>query len=175
MRKALYILGELADTDVEWLASHGSRRHVSQGTVLIRKDEPVKELFIVLEGRLAVTAADGKEVALLLSGEVVGEMSFVDSTPPSASVAATEDTQVLSIPRDSLRAKLDNDPNFAARFYRALAVFLADRLRVTTGRFGYGSTAEDAHAADELSEDQLDSLDLAGVRFDQMLKRLGGA
>ena len=175
MRKALYILGELADADVEWLATHGTRRQVSEGTVLIRKGEQVTELFIVLEGRLAVTAADGKEVALLLSGEVVGEMSFVDSTPPSASVAATEDTQVLSIPRDLLRAKLDNDPYFAARFYRALAVFLADRLRVTTGRFGYGSTAEDAQAADELSEDQLDSLDLAGVRFDQMLKRLGGA
>lgn len=175
MRKALYILGELDDADVEWLAGHGTRQHIPQETVLIHKGEPVSQLFVVLEGRLAVTAADGKEVALLLSGEVVGEISFVDSSPPSASVVATEDTQVLSVPGDLLRAKLDKDPPFAARFYRALAVFLADRLRVTTGRFGYGSTAEDAQAADELSEDQLDSIDLAGVRFDQMLKRLGGA
>lgn len=175
MRKALYILGELDDADVEWLSENGSRQHVPQGTVLIRKGEPVSKLFVVLEGRLAVSAADGKEVASLLSGEVVGEISFVDSRPPSASVVAAEDTQVLSVPGDMLRKKLEKDPLFAARFYRALAVFLADRLRVTTARFGYGSNAEDAHAADELSEDQIDAIDLAAVRFDQMLKRLSGA
>lgn len=175
MRKALYILGELDDTDVEWLAEHGSREHISQGTVLIHKGEPVSQLFVVLEGRLAVSAADGNEIASLLSGEVVGEISFVDSRPPSASVSASEDTHVLSVSCDLLRTKIEKDPHFAARFYRALAVFLADRLRVTTGRFGYGSGVEDAEAVDELSEDQINAIDLAGVRFDRMIKRLSGA
>ena len=41
------------------------------------------------------------------------------------------------------------DPSFAfaARFYRALDAFPGDRLRVTTARFGYGSSPETEDAA----------------------------
>jgi len=73
-----------------------------------------------------------------------------------------------------VRAKLAEDTAFAARFYRALCVFLADRMRHTTLRMGYGSGALDKHAADELNEDLLDTVHLAGARFDRMLKRLAG-
>jgi len=38
-------------------------------------------------------------VAQLMSGEVIGEMSFVDSYPPSASVQALERSAVLAVPR----------------------------------------------------------------------------
>jgi len=121
---------------------------------------------------LSVRAGDGTEVASLFSGEIVGEIAFVDSRPPSASVTAAQDSQILTVPSHILRAQLSKDTAFAARFYRALAVFLADRLRVTTARFGYGSSPETEDAADELAEDQIDNLDLAATRFDKMLKRL---
>ena len=172
MRKALYIWGELDDSDIEWLAENGSREHIPAGTSLIREGQPVDSLAVVLDGRLVVTAGDGTEVASLFAGEIVGEISFVDSRPPSASVTAGQDSQILLVPRDILRAHLSKDTAFAARFYRALAVFLADRLRVTTARFGYGSSAETEDAADELAEDQIESVDMAALRFDKMLKRL---
>jgi CRP/FNR family transcriptional regulator, cyclic AMP receptor protein len=73
-----------------------------------------------------------------------------------------------------LRTKLSSDPHFAARFYRALCVFMADRLRQTTQRMGYGAATDDKHAKDELNEDLLDNVHLAGARFDRMLKRLAG-
>ena len=73
-----------------------------------------------------------------------------------------------------MSAKLSSDPAFAARFYRALCVFLASRLRSTTRRMGYGNDAEDADAKDELTDDLLDNVHLAGARFDRMLKRLAG-
>ena len=174
MRKALYIWGELDDTDIEWLADNGSREHLPAGATLIREGQPVDALAVVLDGCLAVTAGDGTEVASLFSGEIVGEISFVDSRPPSASVTAAQDSQLLVVPRDIVREQLSKDTAFAARFYRALAVFLADRLRTTTARFGYGSSAETEDAADELAEDQIDSVDLAATRFDKMLKRLLG-
>ena len=49
-----------------------------------------------------------------------------------------------------------------------------DRLRVTTARFGYGSSPETEHAAAELAADQIDRGDLAATRFDKILKRLLG-
>ena len=39
---------------------------------------------------------------------------------------------------------------------------------------GYGNDAEDVDAKDELTDDLLDNVHLAGARFDRMLKRLAG-
>jgi CRP/FNR family transcriptional regulator, cyclic AMP receptor protein len=71
-------------------------------------------------------------VARLGAGEVVGGIAFVDSAPPSATVMAAGDASVLALPHTLLRQRLAEDAPFAARFYRALAIFLADRLRATT-------------------------------------------
>ena len=112
-----------------------------------------------------------EEVATLLSGEILGEISFVDSRPPSASVIAMEDSSVLAIPQATITEKLQEDPAFSARFYRAVASFLADRLRTTVGRFGYGKNYPDP-AADELDEYSMEKISVAAVRFDSVLKRL---
>ena len=73
-----------------------------------------------------------------------------------------------------MRDKLATDLGFSSRFYRALCVFLADRLRQTANRLGYGSAQEDVDARDELNDDLLDNVHLAGARFDRMLRRLAG-
>src|SRR4051794_29834179 len=98
MRKALYVMGILDDEDIEWLASNGRRRAISGGEALIRESQPVDALFILLEGSLEVSTG-GSPVATLLSGEIVGEISFVDSRPPAATVTALQPSHVLSIPR----------------------------------------------------------------------------
>ena len=172
MRKALYVMGILDDQDVEWIASHGHRLGVKQDEVLIREGEPVDAIFILLDGSLNVRAGN-RQVATLLSGEIVGEISFVDSRPPGATVTAGQFSRVLAIPRDLLRAKMDIDPWFASRFFRALATFLADRLRSTTARLGYGEpSANETQDGDELAPDVMDSVSLASIRFDRLLKRL---
>jgi CRP/FNR family transcriptional regulator, cyclic AMP receptor protein len=174
MRKALYVMGILNDEDVEWLASRGKRLGVQKGEVLIREGQPVDALFILLDGSLEVSAGK-QQVATLLSGEIVGEISFVDSNPPSATVTAAQFSHVLAIPRDVLRARLETDAWFASRFFRALAMFLADRLRATTARLGSGTADPNVNRdQDEIDLDMMDSVSLAAVRFDKMLKRLQG-
>jgi CRP-like cAMP-binding protein len=93
----------------------------------------------------------------------------VRRSPPQA----VTDTHVLAISRQKLAIMLERDVGFASRFYKALAFFLADRLRSTTGRLGYGSTRQDADEADELNDDIMDNVALAAARFDKMLRRLG--
>jgi CRP/FNR family cyclic AMP-dependent transcriptional regulator len=175
MRKVLFILGELSDLDVEWLTAHGKKEHVSTGTVLIREGQPIDAMYVLLEGRLSVYINDSgkRQLAQLGAGDVVGEMSFVDARPPSATVEALRDSVVLTIRRSDLQEKLKADTGFAARFYRALAGFLSDRLRATVTRLGYGrAEPEEESAIDELDPNLLDSIHLAGARFDRMLKRL---
>jgi len=173
MRKVFYVMGVLDDRDVEWLAKNGTAQFMPSGKVLINEGEPIENIYVVLEGRLsvAVKSAGNREIAALLAGEIVGEMSFVDSRPPSASVTTSRDSYLLVIPRAVLHNKLHTDDAFAARFYRAIATLLADRLRKTTSHLGYGNWTEGIDP-DELDESLMDSASSGATRFDRLLKQL---
>lgn len=177
MRKVLFILSELADEDLDWMIRNGRKTSFAQGSTLIHEGRPIEVLYVLLDGRLSVSLAalDGREIAVLRAGEILGELSFLDSRPPSASVRALEQATVLSIPRARLMAKLEDDASFAARFYRALGVFLASRLRKSQQSLGYEGQAileDDVEHEDELDPDVLEHVSLAGARFDWMLQRL---
>lgn len=181
MKKALYILGELDDSDVEWMIARGRKERFAADSVLIHEGASIDALYLVLDGYFSVCVASlgNQEVARLGAGEIVGEMSYVDNRPTSATVRATEDSLVLSIPRPELTARLQQDDAFAARFYRSVSVFLADRLRVTMRRFGAerGGPVDmgvQEMDLDEMDVDQLEKVSRAGRRFQEILKRLRG-
>ncbi len=180
MRKVLYILGELTDDDIQWMLANSRRQNLHAGEVLIEEGGTVDALYIVLDGTLLVSLQthnhthDNGEIARLSAGEMVGEMSFLEERPPAATVRAGQDALVLAIPRTRLAEKLKQDSAFAARFYRALAVFLSYRLRSMDRLLGYGGDSQPPVPAgdDELDENLLDNVYQAGTRFEQMLKRL---
>jgi CRP-like cAMP-binding protein len=180
MRKVLYIFGLLTDADVEWIARNGRRRVVHDREILIREGRPVESIIFLLRGEFVISAQAAGEIARLGVGEMVGEMSFVDSAPPSATVTAAGECLALFIDKETVARKLDADAAFGCRFYRALAAFLADRLRGTVRRMGYGGVAEQdglgsqTIAKDELDLGILDTVSQAGERFDRMLKTLTG-
>src|SRR5262245_16593868 len=167
MRKVLFIFGQLSDTDVLWLARNGRRRRVKRGSVLIRERVPVDTLYIVLEGELdVVVGVERRRVARLLPGEVVGEMSFIDARPPSATVIAASDAVVFTIAKSTLQRALAADAAFASRFHKAIATFLSDRVReATTG-------SDDPAGKDEVDDNVLDNLDRAGARFGELGRQL---
>ena len=173
MRKVLFIFGELTDGDVDWLAKAGERIHVTAGSVLLPLGSRVEHLYILLDGQLGIRTAAGQQIARLESGEIVGEMSLVDPAPTTVAVEVVSDATLFRIPDSRLREKLATDFAFASRFYRAICVFLADRMRAATTRLGYGGDLPGTEKG-ELNENVLDNVHLAGARFDRMLKKLAG-
>lgn len=163
MRKALIILGDLDDRDIGWLARSGAVRHLAAGERLIEAGREIDHLFFLTDGKLRVTTRGGDHLATLDPGEVVGEMSFVERRAPGANVTALTQSRVLAIPRATMLAQFALDNGMAMRFYRALAVFLSDRLRPT----GSGGEAD-------LDEAILDNLTLAGDRFLRLIAQLEG-
>src|SRR5215203_2542966 len=181
MRKVLFLFGQLNDDDVEWMLKTGSRRFVPAGATVIEQGVPVDAVFILLEGSLAVwlrsKGRPERDLARLSAGEIVGEMSFVDARPPSATVRALEDSTVFAISKPALNAKLATDSGFAARFYRALAIYLSTTVRERHRALGGSGTGEapeedEEDDADELDPNVLDGVYLAGERFDRMVKRV---
>ena len=108
------------------------------------------------------------------AGEIVGEMSFVDARPPSATVKALEDSTVFALSKATLNRK-HADTGFAARFYRALAIYLSTTVRERHRDLGMGVGGDgeaEEEDADELDANVLDGVYLVGERFDRMVKRV---
>lgn len=200
LREALIVFAELEDSDIDWLIAAGKVEKVTTDTVLIRSGRPIESLHILLDGAVALNAPEGdfnplahafsnlednspeiieKELARLSRGDIVGETPFIEVQPPAVTVKALRDSLILSIPKWRLSAKLLHDVGFAARFYRVLAIILADKQQGIVSRLGYGrltySSGEslDQDYANELNNHFLTQMAIAGARFDWMLKRVG--
>ena len=139
------------------------------GDRLINKGEAIDNLYIVLSGQLAVCATSNYNecIAKLETGEVVGEMSFLESRPPSVSVIVTEPSVIYQISRDKINSRLLTNAEFKANFYYALALFLSNRLRKTTDQLGFGNPEEE----DLVDTNVLDGVAQAGSRFVNMLHK----
>ena len=197
LREALIIFAQLDDSDIEWLIAAGRVQQIAAGTVLIRSGRPIEALHILLDGAIALNAAEEgnlltqafshlennqpqtREFARLSRGDIVGETTFIEAQQSAIAVKALRDSRVLSIPRWRLAAKLLHDVGFAARFYRVLAILLADKQQAIVSRLGYGRVgyssgqALENSYANELDTDFLTQVGLAGARFEWMLKRIG--
>lgn len=169
--KALFILGELNNDDLEWI-SHRSRKEVfPPGKILIHEGKKIDALYIVLEGVLDVMieSLGNKELALIGQGEIVGEISFIDDRPPLATVKVLEEATLLTIPRFQLTSKLQQDLGFAARFYHGISLFLSYRMRGTVMRLGYGFESDELDR-DEIDENMRQNLSLAEAKFNWLVQ-----
>jgi CRP/FNR family transcriptional regulator, cyclic AMP receptor protein len=172
MKNVLFILGQLTDLDADWLAATGRKVKLAAGDTLVAEGRAVDAVSIVLEGELVSShEGAGRELRRMGPGEVVGEMSFIDASPPSATVRALTRGVVLQVPRLALAQRLASDDGFGARFYRAMAMMLSDRLRTATAVRGEQRPAS-ALEDDELDPNVLDAVSRAGDRFGRMLQRL---
>lgn len=178
MRRVLYILGQLTDQDTDWLAAHGEKAVYAPGHLLIEAGRPTDFVFILLSGACTVTGPGGHTLAVVQSGDVLGEMSMIDATPPIASVRTNDRVEALRLRKTDLHAKLEGDDGFAARFYRAMCMFMSDRLRNTILAHGYGEGGapkdDGLIEEDEIDGAVLDNLHLAGARFERLLQTLRG-
>jgi len=177
LKKVLYILGLLEDEDIDWMVSVGHREHLNEGDVLITENQPCGSFFILVDGTVDVSVR-GKKIAVITIGEVVGEMSLLDSRPPSATITASSNAIVLRVDFKDLQARLDSNHRFAARLYKALGVFLAQRLRSINLQLTVGDTADieepddDEILDDEIDEQVLEKISLAGARFKVIIDKM---
>ena len=65
MKKVLYILGQLEDTDMQWILGAGRKKRVSAGKVIIQEGKPLDRMFIVVDGLLRVSLAGTELIARL--------------------------------------------------------------------------------------------------------------
>lgn len=122
------VFAGLSQRDFDLLYAITGTRRLRTREVLFRKGDEGAALYGVLRGRLRVfSGAESKEVIFkyLEPGEVFGEIALLDSQPRSATIAAVEPVELLTLQRRDLLPFLEQHPKVAIQ----LATALAQRLR----------------------------------------------
>lgn len=174
MKSTLLFFSELNNSDLDWFVQKGKREIIPLNRLLIREGQIGDALYIVVSGSFSVVieSQDRKELAKIYQGEIVGEVSFIDTRPPLASVRSLEESVVLSIPRVQLLSKLQQDTGFSSRFYRAICLCLSDRMRGTVSRLGYGYDVDTLNPHSEFGQSMISNLELAEAKFNWLIKNV---
>jgi CRP/FNR family cyclic AMP-dependent transcriptional regulator len=114
----------LTEGQLETLAAGSARRSYPKGRTIVSEGEPSQSMYILLAGRAKVQRSDseGKEVilAVLGSGEFIGEMSLIDDAPRSASVITLEPCEFMAVSKEAFKAMLVQSPEVAMNVMRGL-------------------------------------------------------
>jgi CRP-like cAMP-binding protein len=123
------IFQKLDSREREKLDKIVTRQHYARGAVVFFEGDASDSLQLVLSGSVKVyqTSEAGREKILNILGprEIVGELAMLDGQPRSATVAAMEDTEMLSISRRDFQALAAEHPEFLWKVIEALC----ERLR----------------------------------------------
>jgi len=123
---------ELLDAEErEALAQMMDCRDYRAGEVIFHYGDAGGAIFILRSGRveLFVESNDGEKIMLAENerGDVIGELSFLDGGPRTATALAREDTQLLTMDRERLVEFIDHHPHAAMD----LLTVVGRRLRTT--------------------------------------------
>lgn len=95
--------------------------------VLQQGDDSARAIYTISSGVARIEVND-VSIAHLGPSSLIGDMSFVDDLPASASVVAHTELRVDVIDEEHLHTLLASVPGFATRFYKSLAAIISERL-----------------------------------------------
>ena len=126
---------ELEPAERMTLLDHAQERDFEDKETIIRQGADNRNIYVVLEGEVQVELepTENRPESQILSrldlGSIFGEMTFLTHAGASANVVASGPVKLLCMDHAHLHQMVSQDPGFGSRFYRALAVTLAERLR----------------------------------------------
>jgi CRP/FNR family cyclic AMP-dependent transcriptional regulator len=140
-RPATTFLDGLTAAEISEIEAIGVHRRFARGAALIFQGEDDDRVMILREGRVKVSRVeDGREFLLWIHdpGEIVGELSFIERGPRTATVTALEPISALVMPASRFRAHLERTPRVEVVLMEAVAA----RVRLSTARYSETSALD---------------------------------
>ena len=130
------ILSVLSPEQVVRLAEENDERVYAAGEPVIRQGDAGKSLFVIMSGRVEVTAFQKGMPAVLLAtleaGDYFGEMSLMTGEPRSATVTPLVESRLLEVGSESFRKLLAAQPDLVQELGKALQRRLVERAQAMT-------------------------------------------
>lgn len=133
LSNAKHGLVHLTANDWALIADKAIRRQFKAGEAIVQLGRRTHGLYVLLKGTASVQFGQEEGSRLIGSGEVCGEISFLDELPATANVVAKEDVEAFYLDRQTLQSLFELFPHLGSRFYRSLAAILSRRLRGLIG------------------------------------------
>ena len=128
------LFSELSEPELDRVGQVAVPRSFPRETRVFHEGDPGDACYIIRTGSCRVTREhpDGRAITLanLGPGSIFGELAMLDGESRSASVEATEDTELLALPARDVRALIRRHPEMAEK----LVVALTRRLREANER-----------------------------------------
>lgn len=122
----------LSDEDVDRFMCYLEKKEVQQSQVLINKGDPPDSMYFVDSGELSAQlhVASGKTLRLRKqgAGTMVGEMSLFLKQARSATVVATESSELYRLSVDGYHKMMKEDPDLAFHLHQWIGHVLSTRL-----------------------------------------------
>lgn len=131
------IVAGLPAADLDALISALKLRVLVQGDELTTEHEPARGAWLLFDGTLGVTLTVGRRrvsLGRLERGMMVGEVSFIDGGPASATLTAQGPVTVLELTPSAVDGLVRLHPRSAAALNRAACEALAGHLRAATDK-----------------------------------------
>ncbi len=127
------LTAKLGDEQVRQLVGISVCQVLENDDILIAEGRVDNSLHVVTDGTLAVTRDVGggqwTTLHLLRTGDLAGEMGFVDGRPHSATLRAIGTTKVCSFTREKFESLLDEEPWIVYRVMQNIIQAVHDILR----------------------------------------------
>jgi CRP-like cAMP-binding protein len=134
------LFARLAREDLDGLAKAAQHLLFRTGEVIIREGEGDRKLFIVVRGRVEVVKSKGerseRRLAMLGPCEYFGEMALIDDLVRSATVVASEETEVLCLDHLDLYKEIGRNPSVALELLRTLSQRLRALEKILVNSLG---------------------------------------
>jgi CRP/FNR family transcriptional regulator, cyclic AMP receptor protein len=126
------LFSECSSKELSLVVKSSTERVLKAGTVIMDQGQTGREAYVILEGS-ATVKRNGKKVANVKSGAVIGELSLLDHGPRTAAVIADTDVRLLVISERALKGAIDNIPAISRKLLKALATRVRELDRAHFG------------------------------------------
>ena len=103
---AIPIFSHLSPEEAKRLATYATETSVAEGQILMKQGDYSTELIGIEEGTADVIQ-DGKKIAALKQGDLIGEMGLLEREPRNADVIATSPMRVMKLTHWEIRRMSD--------------------------------------------------------------------
>lgn len=121
------VFSQLRPRELISLLAEAEWRDLPAGSTVLETGSTSREMLIIAGGAVGVRA-DGREVAELNEGQLVGEMGFISGKAASADVIAKTDLRLAAWDHLRLQAFLETRPNLEAAVQRVIGADLVRKL-----------------------------------------------
>src|SRR5215467_5628868 len=110
--KNVPLFSSFSNKELQTVAKATTELTVPAGHVLTDQGQTGREAFVILDGS-ATVRRNGKKVATLGPGAVVGELALLDHGPRTATVTTDDETTVLVLDQRHFSSVIDEVPHIS--------------------------------------------------------------